>query len=72
MSILYIFFTRYLRFVSFDFAESGAKMQVARKQIFVVNSLGEDDLLVVNSATFLIAPFFFSPKFSRSKELYES
>jgi len=59
--------------VLFDFAESEVKkkMQVVRKQIFAANFLGGDDLLVVNSTTFLVAVFFSHQSFSRGKE-YES
>lgn len=51
----------------------GKKMQIARKQIFVASSL--DDLLAVNSSTFLtVSPSFLpSSKFLRGvEELHES
>lgn len=42
-------------------------MEIARKQIFVVNFLGGDNLLAVNSVTFLVASFFFTKVFPQQK-----
>lgn len=74
----YLFHKKYLTFYIICFRgkrRREKKMRPARKQIFVVNFLGGDDLLAVNSTTFIVArfpPFFPHQSFPTAKEPCES